>query len=363
MNKKIYLCAVAALALASCSNDETVEVAKQSAISFRSVVGLNTRAVETTTGNLDAINVTAYKGTEAYFGVADPIKYEKNGNFFESAQKYYWPVDDAELTFIALSTNWTGTRAFTSSSDIKMTDVTIDKNVKNQADMIYVSGATGKKSVNEASGLGLVMDHALSQIQINAKNGNDLYKYQVKGIRIAKVNKKATFDVIDGTWNNASEVETYDVNYDTPITLQADAQPLMEKNATNNNLYENAMLIPQTTTAWDGIAIDDAVTGSYISVYLQITTKDGGLVYPKKADGFAWASVPVSFTWVRGNKYIYTLDFTNGAGKVDPVDPGTDWKKDEPQKDPDKGQDILGEPIKFTVTVNPWTPEDKNQEM
>ena len=35
MNKKIYLCAVAALALASCSNDETVEVAKQSAISFR----------------------------------------------------------------------------------------------------------------------------------------------------------------------------------------------------------------------------------------------------------------------------------------------------------------------------------------
>ena len=83
----------------------------------------------------------------------------------------------------------------------------------------------------------------------------------------------------------------------------------------------------------------------------------------EKTDGFAWASVPVSFTWVRGNKYIYTLDFTNGAGKVDPVDPGTDWKKDEPQKDPDKGQDILGEPIKFTVTVNPWTPENKNQEM
>lgn len=363
MNKSFYLCAVAALALASCSNDETVETAKQNAIGFRSVVGLNSRAVETTTGNLEAINVTAYKGMDAYFGVTDPIKYEKNGTYFESSQKYYWPVDDAELTFTALSTNWTGTRAFTSSSDIKMTDVTVDKDVKKQADMVYVSGAIGKKSLNEASGLGLVMDHALSQIQINAKNGNDLYKYQVKGIRIAKVNKKATFDVIDGTWNNASEVETYDVTYDTPITLQADDQPLMEKNATDNNLYENAMLIPQTTTAWDGTAIDDAVTGSYISVYLQITTKDGDLVYPKKAAGFAWAAVPVSFTWVRGNKYIYTLDFTNGAGKVDPVDPGTDWDKNEPQKDPDKGKDILGEPIKFTVTVNPWTSEDKNQAM
>ena len=80
---------------------------------------------------------------------------KRTATFFESAQKYYWPVDDAELTFIALSTNWTGTRAFTSSSDIKMTDVTIDKNVKNQADMIYVSGATGKKSVNEGKRLGL----------------------------------------------------------------------------------------------------------------------------------------------------------------------------------------------------------------
>lgn len=363
MNKKIYLCAVAALALASCSNDETVEVAKQRAISFRSVVGLNTRAVETTTENLEAINVTAYKGTAAYFGVADPIKYEKNGNIFESVQKYYWPVDDAELTFTALSTNWTGTRAFASSSDIKMTDVTIEDDVKNQADMIYVSGATGKKSLNETSGLGLVMNHALSQIQINAKNGNALYTYKVKGIRIAKVNKKATFDVINGTWSNTSEVKTYDVTYDTPITLQADAQPLMEKNATDNNLYENAMLIPQTTTAWDGTTIDDAVTGSYISVYLQIKTNDGGKVYPKKDDGFAWASVPVSFSWEKGKKYIYTLDFTNGAGKVDPVDPGKDWNKNEPQKDPDKGQDILGAPIKFTVTVNAWTPEDKNQAM
>ena len=44
MNKKIYLCAVAALALASCSNDETVEIAKGDAINFRTSVGLNTRA-------------------------------------------------------------------------------------------------------------------------------------------------------------------------------------------------------------------------------------------------------------------------------------------------------------------------------
>lgn len=361
MNKSIFLCAAAALALASCSNDETVEMAQQKAIGFRTVVGLNTRGVETGTANLRAIDVTAYKGTEEYFGVTTPIRYEKalGGTFFESANKYYWPVDDAELTFTALNEDWdgAGTRVFTSSTDIKIKDVTVADEVGLQKDLVYVTGVKGKKSTNESTGLALTMDHALSQIQINAKNGNNLYKYQVKGIRVAKVNSKATFDVIAGTWDNASDVKTYKVEYDTPIALQADAQPIM------GTVAGNAILIPQTTTEWDGVAIDDAVTGSYISVLVQITTKDGGLVYPKKANGFTWASVPVSFTWEKGNKYIYTLDFTNGAGKVDPVDPGTDWDKNEPQKDPDKGQDILGEPIKFTVTVNTWTPEDKNQAM
>ena len=60
MNKMIYLCAAAALTLASCSNDETVEVAQQKGISFRAVTGLNTRASEVTTANLSEIQVTAF---------------------------------------------------------------------------------------------------------------------------------------------------------------------------------------------------------------------------------------------------------------------------------------------------------------
>ena len=43
MNKAIYLCAAAALAMASCSNDELVEVAKNDAINFRTVVGQGNR--------------------------------------------------------------------------------------------------------------------------------------------------------------------------------------------------------------------------------------------------------------------------------------------------------------------------------
>lgn len=40
------------------------------------------------------------------------------------------------------------------------------------------------------------------------------------------------------------------------------------------------------------------------------------------------------------------------------VDPGTDV--DPGNKDPDKGDKILGDPIKFTVTVTPWNPQKNN---
>ena len=45
MNKSIYICAAAAIMLASCSNDEVVEQAQENAISFRSMMGANTRGV------------------------------------------------------------------------------------------------------------------------------------------------------------------------------------------------------------------------------------------------------------------------------------------------------------------------------
>ena len=50
---------------------------------------------------------------------------------------------------------------------------------------------------------------------------------------------------------------------------------------------------------------------------------------------------------------------STGCGKVDPVDPGTNVNpggKVDPNapKDPEKGDNIFGETIKFVVTVKGW---------
>lgn len=336
MNKAIYLCAAAALALASCSNDETVEMAQQKGISFRAVTGLNTRASEVTTTNLSEILVTAFwdANNNKYDGFTNgEVLYKKDGNGdFNSAIPVYWPGKDQEnekLSFTAFSNNWTGNKTITDKNTISVGSVEINTDVDQQADMVYVTGVTGTKTANETSGVALTLKHALSQIQISAKSDNTVYTYQVKGICISNVDGEANFDVVADKWsNNNANDQVYNVTYDNAITLSGTAQTIMK--AEGNNL----MLLPQgATTAWD-VENDkqNANKGTYISVLLRITkTADNSNVFPAEgADTYGWAAVPASFTWEKGNKYVYTLNFTNGAGRVDPVTPGPDVK---PQPD------------------------------
>lgn len=362
----IYLCAAAALTLASCSNDETVEVAQQKGISFRAVTGLNTRASEVTTANLSALKVTAFwdKNSNKYDGFDTEVDYVKDGGVFNSADSKFWPKDENEvLSFTAFSDNWTGTKNIANKNYMSVNDVKIAGTVADQKDMVYVTGVTGTKAANETNGVALTLEHALSQIQISAKSDNTVYTYQVKGIRISNVDGEANFSVVDGTWGeNGANNEIYTVEYATPVTLNGTAQSIMEQKQDNGTNYsDNLMLIPQgATTAWD-VENDKTNTnkGTYISVLLKIK-KGTENVFPAEGDDtYGWAAVPASFTWEKGNKYVYTLDFTNGAGRVDPVDPGTEVAPGN--KDPDKGDKILGDPIKFTVTVSPWV--DSNSDI
>lgn len=153
-----------------------------------------------------------------------------------------------------------------------------------------------------------------------------------------------------------TEKTNYAVEYaTTPRTLAADAATMM------GTANDNAMLLPQQLVAWTP-ETDKVNTnkGAYIALKIQITTKDGARVYPAKAKGdYDWAAVAINTKWEAGKKYVYTLDFSNGAGKVNPekpqpVDPTDPFKP---------GEDILGKPIKFTVIVTPWAPADQPVEM
>ncbi len=354
MNKKICLCAAAALALASCSNDEVVEMAKGDGISFRTVAGLNTRGAETTTVSVQTsgVYVTTFKtdGSVMY----PETKYTHNGGIWSGGQ--FWEQEAAlnfYLTYPAVKT-WNVDKNFNLATGKKITGFKVEDQIKDQVD--YVFDYVGSTKTNDA--IPAHLNHILSQIEIKAKSSNTLYSYEITGVRIGKVHNTGDFTFPTtvgednaqkfGSFDNLSGTQKYEYLIDAPVNLTTDGTVSTLK----VDAIGNAMLIPQSLTAWNGT--DDGINTSnnqYLSIKVKVTKTGETNPYYN-----GWAAVGVSGEWKAGNKYIYTLDLTNGVGKVDPDGPGPD----QPNKPNIPGEDIMGGEIKFNVDVVEWvdTPSD-----
>lgn len=136
----------------------------------------------------------------------------------------------------------------------------------------------------------------------------------------------------------------------------------------------NFMVIPQQITAWNAVKNDpDAEInkqGAYLAVLCRISNlSEAGetLIYPAptaddpKTGKYAYSAVAINTKtinqWEPGKKYVYNLTFCSdggGAGKVDPnpENPGGNSNTDETPGT--GGEDILGGPIKFSITVEDW---------
>lgn len=322
------------------------------AIDFRTA--MQTRAAEMTTAQLQNFLVTAIdKNNASYF---TDVTYTKVGDVFTSSPAYYWPSDGSSLSFFAYSPSASELGAGVSiTSDAKtLTDFSPAAAIADQKDFITAS-ATGSKA-DESTGVALTFAHQLAQIEVKAKNANTGYVYKVQGVRIGKPVSKASFDFGTSAWSLGADKANYEVTYaGSEKSLDAAAKSIM---AADN---DNAMLIPQQLTAWE--AVGDKTNnsaGAYLAVKVQITTAAGARVYPVTSVGdYDWVAVPIDTNWEAGQKYVYTLDFSNGAGKVDPEKP----TPTDPEDPFNPGDDVLGSAIKFTVSVTEWTEAQQGVEM
>ena len=341
----------AVLTITSCSKDESTEVNNGQAIDFR--VAMETRATETTTANITNFLVTAINAGNSNFFTDQA--FTKTGSYFTSNPAYYWPNDGSNLSFFAYSPSATdlGATISITSASKTMTNFSPAAAIASQKDFITAS-ATGSKA-NESTGVALTFAHRLAQIEIKAKNANQGYVYKVQGVRIGQpVSQATTFDFGTSAWTLGTTKSNYEVTYTSAKTLNATAASIM---ATDGN---NAMLIPQQLTAWTPDS-DKTNTkkGAYIAVKVNITTKDGGQIYPAKVGEYDWTAVAIGTNWEAGKKYVYTLNFTDGAGKVDPEKPDPT----DPTDPFNPGEDITGGKIKFTVEVEEWTETPVDVEM
>lgn len=357
------------VAMSSCMEDEVLERNQGNALAFRPSIdkALSRSGNENVTdlSKLREFKVTAtIDGQSNYF--TNMLVSKASGDTWNTEHTYYWP--SYNLGFYAYApTNISGVSI--SDAGKTITGFTPGKNVDNQVDLL-VAYNTGTRAANEVPGVALNFKHALSQIDVQAKCSNPNIEIVVKSISFVNVKKKGDFtypaditstnNTLANCWNPSSEVSDaayYKASFGQgqEVTLGTDPKSI---NPSKNNF----MLIPQKLTKWDKTS---AANGAYIAVLCRISSKDGEhktQLYPElngtNAEKFGSIIVPIDTNWEAGKKYTYTLNFCGeggGAGQVDPNPDGNDPNVDpDPKPGSNGGDPVLGNPIKFTVSVEEW---------
>lgn len=340
----------AVMLLAACTSEKEEDQPTGRAIDFRPAMA--TRSVAFDNSNLNEIRVTALLGSGVYFDQEDYAE-QPGTAVFSSTHDYFWPTLDALEFWAYAPADLNGSDGVNvvlgNDANKRIENFVPASDIASHKDLI-VAHAKGARAQYETTGMPLDFEHKLAQIEVLAKSDNDIYDFEITGVRVGSVAGEGTYYFgADGTdkWTlDATKApHTYESDYATSVTLTSEPQSVMGDGG-------NAMVIPQQLTAWD-VDADKSNTkgGAYLSVKLTVTKKDNGLqLFPSENSTSAWASIPIDTQLEAGKKYIYTLDFTHGGGHIDP-------------KDPDPGEPVLGGPIKFTVNVKDWVESPVNKDM
>ena len=324
------MAAFATLGLATSCSQDALEGTKYSnnEIGVHASLGDNTtRAVETTISNLGSFTLNTFQDGEDNY--MRDVKYSSTdgSTWTTEAGKFFWPVE-GDLHFYGYAPETPGqSGTFKIDKDAQtLTDFSPNAAASEQKDFVYTS-ATGNGSSNGETGIDLNFKHALTEISIGAKNSNTAYTVTVSGVRIGNVKTKGTFTFpsttgTDASWSlsdKTSDKGNYETTWTEGVTLGGDVSTLDESNVP-------FMIIPQSLTSTTKYA-----DGNYIAMKVKITMQGGKVVH----DG--WAYIGIDTNWEMGKHYVYTLDFSNGAGQDD------------------NGKDIIsGKDIKLNVSVTPW---------
>ncbi len=193
MKKILFLAAMTAAMLTSCSNDEVIEsgVSENSAISFQTTgQKAMTRSVVTSLSNFYVSAITSDNATYFY-----GQNFTLNGGIFSSSTPYYWPTGKT-LDFYATNQNCEFSLPAAASNDYDHDPVIryeVEADGDNDAVMAVSLNASKQTTVP------LTFKHILTRIGVkvtSSDNDNNL-TYVVKSVKFP-VYTKATYDIFSG---------------------------------------------------------------------------------------------------------------------------------------------------------------------
>lgn len=335
MKKELIPFAVMALAMASCSSDDVVDVNPDpsgDALSFSIAVG-HSRATETTINNLGDFAIVA-KGVHPHGGLYDSfliggpnesdviVAKHKDSNIWELEESIYWPTAMDDVLFWAYTCSQKNGEAAASgvlpsgsysfeNGDAQITDfspakATLTTGAINdvwddglgQYDLLAAFTHAQRK---DGTSVQIDFKHTLSQINITATSEEKLLSdhriVRIKGAWIVNTKDIADFSS-QYVWNNGTA--THAPKWDSRFSEGAQTKgftaygsfyktpKVLSSAGTSVNLLDDntLMLIPQEITEWEGgTAKENSDKHSYILLLCRVELKHGGATH---TDGSGW---------------------------------------------------------------------------
>ena len=369
MKKSYLLLSLSALALASCSSDETVNAPAAPGIDFSAAVEGSSRATSTTTATISSFAVTAVKSGLS----ADNVYFKdhtltRQGEGWDGNGTYPWPEE--ELSFFAFSPATAGKSTVEQNRQGVFSTIKgyhVESDVLNQTDLLVaenaMSNATNKTKTN------LTFEHALSRVEVKATHTNGVMHVEVFGIKIGNMYSTGdfTFPILHGENRlnlSASQANRVWTNLKTPQDYVIDVYEEHMYSGITYDFTERAekgaiFVLPQdlsSSGAWTGTAKKD---GAYIAVKCKIWLSKGygdgkygsryhTLLWPVAPQSESetveaqWMCTPLNVNFQPGKSYVITLNLT-GCGKTEPT--GSTG-----------GEVISKGDMYFDVTLKDWTP-------
>lgn len=315
MKKSFLMLGVAAMALASCTQNEVVEYAENRAIQFDTFVNNNTRAVT------PVVSLTNFYVFGEFGDAADTYGNQVYANELNTTT-HYW-VASKYYSFGAYANGEAG-KIENATFDAKAKKLTFPGYTPNDAqDLVVATNALkAKDDVTTNDEVSLNFKHMLSQVKFTFKTTDaDAYTLKISNLQINNAVTKATGTYTDGVIDWSTE-ETGNYAY-TDI-----ADVAVEEN--DYTASEVKLVIPQENTNNLKVTFKATISGSGLAERSSTFTAD--LAY-----AVGTVSGTEANTWTPG--FVYNYVATINADQIDP--------------------DLEDQKIEFTPDVTPW--KDANE--
>ena len=243
--------------MASCSNDETVEMAQQKAISFSNAfVNNGTRSIVDPSFTTTSLNDFAVYGFTQKGQIFNGEKVSKGGTAWSYDNVQYW-VPGNTYTFGAIApysvaANVSGVALPENATKVEMA-VAFTNTDANQVDLLHAapSQITGV-TATYTTPVSMTFNHQLSKVKFSFQNSVGVgYNVKVSNVKITDAYKEGTLTVAatKNTWGGQTD-KTLELNFGNVVADGATAdEAAVIANAATLESYNEKLMIPMGSSA------------------------------------------------------------------------------------------------------------------